>query len=248
MPSTIETGHAKNVAIFQDLISFCKGFGATYNPSSENLKLAALNPQLAAAKAALQAVQTSKAVYDTATNEREIAIANLKPLSTKIINAMVSAMINSQTVDDARTVLNKIHGKRAKKVVVPSAQAIAEGAEPVRTASTAQGSYDKLVDHFSQLIEILKVTPKYSPNENELKVTTLSAQLEDMRDKNLAVSNAWTDISNARINRNNVLYAKETGMVDVAQAVKVYMKSVVGPKNPKYKQLTGLQFTKRVSD
>ena len=35
MPSTSETGHAKNVANFEDLISFCNGYGATYNPSKD---------------------------------------------------------------------------------------------------------------------------------------------------------------------------------------------------------------------
>lgn len=33
MASTSETGHAKNVANLQDLISFVTGYGATYNPT-----------------------------------------------------------------------------------------------------------------------------------------------------------------------------------------------------------------------
>jgi len=32
MASTIETGHAKNVANFQHLIAFVKGYGEMYNP------------------------------------------------------------------------------------------------------------------------------------------------------------------------------------------------------------------------
>ena len=44
MASTSETGHAKNIANFQDLISFCEGYGATYNPTKESLKI----PQLQA--------------------------------------------------------------------------------------------------------------------------------------------------------------------------------------------------------
>ena len=39
MASTSETGHAKNVANFQDLIEFVTGYGATYNPSKSSLKL-----------------------------------------------------------------------------------------------------------------------------------------------------------------------------------------------------------------
>ena len=46
MASTTETDHAKNVATFEGLISFCTGYGATYNPSKAALKLPALATQL----------------------------------------------------------------------------------------------------------------------------------------------------------------------------------------------------------
>ena len=36
---TQETGHAKNVANFQHLISFLRGYGAPYNPTKTLLKL-----------------------------------------------------------------------------------------------------------------------------------------------------------------------------------------------------------------
>ena len=34
MASTSETGNAKNVANFQDLVAFVTAYGVTYNPSS----------------------------------------------------------------------------------------------------------------------------------------------------------------------------------------------------------------------
>ena len=42
MASTSETGHAKNVANVQDLISFLTGFAATYNPSKNALSINSL--------------------------------------------------------------------------------------------------------------------------------------------------------------------------------------------------------------
>lgn len=39
----IETGHAKNVANFEDFISFVTAYGATYNPTKASIKLANLN-------------------------------------------------------------------------------------------------------------------------------------------------------------------------------------------------------------
>jgi hypothetical protein len=114
MASTTETGHAKNVATFEDLISFCTGYGATYNPSRTALTLPALNTQYTAANAAMQAVKTANTTYNNNTNTREIAFKKLKTLSTKIISALASTEANQQTVNDAKTINLKIQGKRAK--------------------------------------------------------------------------------------------------------------------------------------
>jgi propanediol dehydratase large subunit len=128
-----------------------------------------------------------------------------------------------QTVDDVKSTNNKIQARRAKAVEKPDAKALAAGAEPVKTASTSQQSYDKLIDHFAQLIATLTAEPKYLPNENELKVATLNTMLTDLRAKNTAVINATTALSNARIARDKALYGETTGMVDVAQDVKQYV-------------------------
>jgi hypothetical protein len=248
MASTTETGHAKNVATFEDLISFCTGYGATYNPSKAALKLTALAAQNTAAIAALQAVKVAKTGYDNATNAREVAFKPLKALATKIVNGLAATEAAAQTVDDVKTTNNKIQGKRAKAVVKPDAKAIAAGAEPVKTASTSQQSYDKMIDHFAQLIATLTAEPKYLPNENELKIATLNTTLTDLRAKNTAVINATTAVSNARIARDKALYAEVTGMIDTALDVKTYVKSVFGASSPQYKQVSALKFTKRTSD
>lgn len=248
MASTIETGHAKNVATFEDLISFCTGYGAPYNPSKALLKLPALTTQLTGANAALQAVKVAKTAYDNATNARELAFKPLKPLATKIVNALAATEASAQTVDDVKTTNNKIQGKRAKAVEKPDATALAAGAEPVKTASTSQQSYDKLIDHFAQLIATLTAEPKYLPNENDLKVATLNTMLTDLRAKNTAVISAYTAVSNARIARDKALYAETTGVLDVAQDVKQYVKSLFGATSPQFKQVSGLKFTRSTAE
>lgn len=248
MASTTETGHAKNVATFEDLISFCTGYGASYNPSKAALKLPALTTQLTTANIALQGVKTAKTAYDNATNAREISFKPLKSLATKIVSAITATEAADQTVDDVKTTNMKIQGRRASKVEKPSAEALTKGAEPVKTASTSQQSYDKMIDHFAQLIATLTAEPKYLPNENELKLTALNTMLTDLKAKNTAVINATTAASNARITRDKALYAETTGMIDTALDVKTYVKSVFGASSPQYKQVSGLKFTKRTGE
>jgi hypothetical protein len=196
----------------------------------------------------LQAVKTAKTAYDNATNARELAFKPMKPLATKIINALAATEATAQTVDDVKTTNLKIQGRRATKVEKPSAEALAKGAEPVKTASTSQQSFDKMIDHFAQLIATLTAEPKYLPNENELKVATLNTMLTDLRSKNSAVISATTVLSNARIARDKALYFETTGMVDTAQDVKQYAKSLFGATSPQYKQVSKLQFNRAKGD
>lgn len=248
MASTIETGHAKNVATFEDLISFCTGYGAAYNPSKAALKLPALTTQNTGAIAALQAVKVAKTAFDNATNAREVAFKPLKSLATKIVNGLAATDATAQTVDDVKSTNIKIQGRRAKAIEKPDVKAVAAGADPVKTASTSQQSYDKLIDHFAQLIATLTAEPKYIPNENELKVATLNTMLTDLKAKNTGVITATTVLSNARIARDKALYAAIVGMVDTAQDIKQYVKSLFGATSPQYKQVSGLQFNRPKGD
>lgn len=70
MKSTSETGHVKNIANFQDLISFCQGYGTSYNPTKESLKIVQLQAQYQSAQDNLNITKTQKATFDSATNER----------------------------------------------------------------------------------------------------------------------------------------------------------------------------------
>lgn len=56
MASTSETGHAKNVANLEKLITNVIGLGTVYNPSKESIKLPALNTLLVSAKGVINNV------------------------------------------------------------------------------------------------------------------------------------------------------------------------------------------------
>ena len=114
MASTSETGHAKNIANFQDLISFCQGYGATYNPTKESLKIPQLQALYQLAQDKLNATKTQKTNFDNATNERRNSFANLKPLATKIINAFAVSGADTLAIADAKTVNKNYKGHLLK--------------------------------------------------------------------------------------------------------------------------------------
>ena len=121
MASTSEVGHAKNVANFQDLIEFVTGYGATYNPSKNSLKLPQLVALKATAETKLTDVISKNTVYNNKVNERMIAFGNLKSLSTRLVNALQTTDASDETIDDAKGFNRKIQGKKASSTQTPTA-------------------------------------------------------------------------------------------------------------------------------
>jgi len=245
MSSTVETGHAKNVATFEDLIGFCNAYGAPYNPKKPVLKLPALIAQHKAANVTLLAVKDAKTAHDKATNAREIAFKPLRQLATKVVSALAASDVISQTVDDARSTNMKIQGRRVKALKKQVVVAGADAPAPVRTSSTSQQSFDKMVDHLTQLVSTVSAEPEYDPNERELSVPTLNAVIADLRAKNSAVIATTATVSNARIARDRALYADVSGLIDTAHGVKQYVKSLFGSNSLEYKQVSKLKFLNR---
>lgn len=240
MASTSEVGHAKNVANFQDLIEFVIGYGATYNPSKNSLKL----PQLIAlkdnAQSKLNDVITKNTIYNNKVNERMVAFSNLKSLSTRLVNALQTTDATTATINDAKTFNRKMQGKKASASQTPTDP----NAPAPATISTSQQSYDQLIQHLTGLKSVLEEEPSYTPNETELQVATIDAKIADLTAKNTAVSTAYTSISNSRISRNETLYTSDNGIFETASEVKKYIKSVFGASSPQYNQVSGIKFSK----
>ena len=241
MASTSETGHAKNVANLQDLISFVTGYGAVYNPTKNALKLAQLNTLATTSQTSLADVTTKNTVYNNKVNERVVAFSNLKSLSTRLINALQTTDATPQKVADAKAFNKKMQGIRAKAV----ATATDPNAPAPTTISTSQQSYDSQIQHLAGIISVLQSETSYAPNEIDLKIVTLTATQTDLTAKNNAVATAYTNISNSRISRDTTLYKEDTGLFDIATEVKKYIKSIYGATSPQFAQVKGIEFTKK---
>ncbi|MBK7700817.1 MAG: hypothetical protein IPJ39_19875 [Saprospiraceae bacterium] len=89
MGSTSETGHIKNLAHFEDLISYCQAYGTTYNPSNAALAIPQLQAVYTAAQTMMNNFKVKKLVL-TMPSIRRIAFEDIKPLATRIINALIA--------------------------------------------------------------------------------------------------------------------------------------------------------------
>jgi hypothetical protein len=238
MPSTSETGHAKNVTHFEQLISFCNGFGGNYNPSKATLAISEITNLHHSAQNELQNVINLTINYNNVVNTRAISFEPLRKLSTRLVNAFSVTDATDEMIKDAKTINRKIQGKRAKEITAPTDP----NTPAPTTISTSQQSYDQLIEHFAKLITLLKSEPSYNPNEADLRIPTLDALLAQLRADNTNVMNAYTNVSNARISRDATLYKEKTGLVDTALEVRAYVKSVFGSSSDQYTQVKNLAF------
>src|SRR6218665_1814900 len=115
MASASETGHAKNAALFESLISFCAGYGSAYNPSKAELQIAALTALRTRALNSIGALNASKTALTNASNVRRGAFAPLKKLCTQVINALdATASADKLLASDAKSINHKIQGRRVR--------------------------------------------------------------------------------------------------------------------------------------
>ena len=243
MPTNTESGHAKNVATFANLISFLSGYGTAYNPSNKQIQLAALQTQHQTASDNLANINDLLSNWQIAVNDREEAFDPLKKLATRIINSLSASGVSDLVVEDAKTSARKLQGKRATPK--PKEDPTKPEGEKDKTISASQMSFDNRIENFDKLISLLATQGDYNPNETDLKLETLNDQLNDLRNKNTRVQDAYTTLSNARITRDQLLYNAETGLVKTAGDIKKYVKSVFGADSPQYRQISKLRFIGR---
>ena len=245
MATNSDINHAKNVTNFETLISVVVSLGATYNPSKDSLKLPALQTLHSAATDSMTALKNAESATATAVDTRELAFKSIGSLFTRINNALKASNSTVQADDTAKSIFRKLHGKRASAKLTEEQKAIllAEGKE-VNQNSNSQMGYDDRVENFESLISFLQTVPEYNPNEEELKITTLQALLSDLKAKNISVMQNRIAEDTVRGLRKSVQNTPLTGLVDIANDVKSYIKSVFGVNSTQYKLVSKLRFVK----
>jgi hypothetical protein len=174
-------------------------------------------------------------------SERFIAFSGLKPLSTRLVNALQTTDATDQIIKYAKGFNKKMQGQKATTAGTTPSDS---NAPAPTTISTSQQSYTQQIQHLAGLISVLQSEPSYTPNETDLQVATLVAKQNELSTKNNEVATAYANISNARITKNTTLYSTEGSIFDVASEVKKYIKSIYGASSPEFAQVKGLEFKK----
>ena len=209
-----ETGHAKNVANLDELISYATGWGTAFNPTKASLMLTALQALSKSGQDAINAVNAAIPAYTNSVAAREAAFAPLNKLVTRAVNALKATDTTIQVDESAKTFSRKIQGRRATpKMTEEEKKAASAAGKEVVEISSSQMSFDSRLDNFDKLIKLLSSITLYAPNEADLQVASLTTLYNDLKVKNNVVITAATMLSNSRILRNEILYKMTAGFI-----------------------------------
>jgi len=227
---------------FEKLMGICTGLGGNYNPGKQNLQVNAMTTLSTIAQQIGEEVREARKAYDNATNAREQAFSDIRPLSSSIYFMLKSYGANTLLLADALNCKRRIWGapiSKPKAVDPEKAKEEKTGARP----SYGQG-YITIAEYFDRLVKTVASEPVYQANEPRLAVAGLQQKATELFSLNKAVADAEIRLEEARIKRNTVYYIAAESLVETAGAVKAYVRSVFGYDSQQHQQVQKLRFTK----
>ena len=237
MSSTSEVGHAKNVANLQKLTEQVSVY-TLYNPPVASLSVPNLQTLYTTAVAKLSEVEEKRNANKNAIALRQTAFENLKPTATRIINLLDILGLPEGTLNQAKTLNRTIQGTNKKpKTTPPPPEGAGAG------ASTSRQSYTQQAENFGILLQLLATIPAYTPNEEDLMLENLTTYHRSLVSTTQPVDQTEAELKVKLIERNQILYTEGTGLYDIAQNVKKYVKSIYGGTSPEYANVSSIKFT-----
>jgi len=240
MSKTYETGHAKNVANANLIISYITQLDTIYKPSNADIELDNLQTIYTAAFADMEDINAALPPYTLAVDDRKMVFAPVNKKLTKLHKVYRATKgVTEAQLEDFMTISRKLRGTRKTQPAAPV---------PPETEQTqysvSQLSYDQRTNTFAQLIELLQNTPNYAPNETEYQIRTLQIEREQMMRTTQQVADTYFPLNMARGKRNQTMYTGKTNLVDTFNTSKDYLYTILDTKSPEYKAIAKLKFKK----
>lgn len=231
-----EKGHAKNIANTDLLLSVIRGKADVYKPSNSKLKIDNLQRVAEDGQESQKLLNYSVPDYSNAVRERQEYFRPINRFITKLRKSYKAVEdITEKQLENFMTIARRIKGERKP------------GKSKIETAeqhSVSQQSYDQRTNNMEQMVALLEGTKNFNPNEEIFKVDTLKGMYKEMLAKTRAVNAAFAPMNANRTRRDAILYANEDNLVDLFNAAKDYLFSILDSDSAEYKAVGRIRFRK----
>ncbi|MEI6851888.1 MAG: hypothetical protein WCL06_03560 [Bacteroidota bacterium] len=232
-----ETGHVPNLENFGKEIIAVTEYADLYNPSNDLLKILHLQTVQTNAANALQQIIQLETPRSNVLKARMLLFHEMMLYTTRIFCALqASKDVNKVIIQGAQYFVRKIRGERkSAKILNPSP-------EDAKQISASQHCYFNQAQFFSRFINFVLSQPGYTPNETELLAPAMHDFEASLNQINVDAAEANAPWLLALSDRNEIFYAPTTGLVDIAYAVKKYVRSVKAITPVQYSLISGLRY------
>lgn len=213
----------KQVAALDKVSQICNAYGASYNPSNEAIMPTALVSLLEQAREKTKAVNVARAAYILAVTARAEGFEGIPKLAVRVTHLLDAAGLSKEQLEDVKMLKRRFFYPNRKKVAITKGD---DGTNPpaVKTTSSYGLGRDSILDKFEMLIELLQSIPAYKPKDTEFQVAQLKARLSELQAINFAAIQARSNLTTARIERNEVLAV----VAETTRLAKAYIRGKFG--------------------
>nr|WP_321451973.1 hypothetical protein [uncultured Carboxylicivirga sp.] len=211
--SLTETGRASKMQAANNFITFLNSI-SNYAPPSPDLTVSHLEEVLRTATESHEKVSVIQAECAIARGNRNTVMKPLSKTALAVKDLMASMDIVEEVYQSIKALCDKITG----------------------SSRLSQQGTEARVDHFSQLINILKGLDNYAPAREELQIAQLESFLQQMKD---GINNVYTcenNLKHAQIIQKEA-FNGDNGLYGITRRIKLYLKSLFGARSAQYKAI-----------
>jgi hypothetical protein len=238
----MESGHAKNVANFEQVIIILTALGMVYNPGQALILLAALQTKLIEAKAVLAAVDTAEAEKRLRVNDIQAEEAELGKFMVNIKRTVEVELNDPAFTAEIQSIINRSRPKSRDTGLIDDPLTPEDES---RTAhSMSQSSRDNQIAGLADIIALLRLRIDFKTNDAEYTLAAIEARFDALTAKNNAAKASNANLGNALDARDAVLYDEETGIIKLVKLIKNQLAVKPGRESTAYQQINALEFRK----
>jgi len=238
--------HQQNVDNLELIIAMVVTFEPAYDPSETRLSIPNLKLVKTNGDAVLLHLKEADIACGFAVTARTTVFGGFGGFITRVINAFRISDVPEQTIVQCEAIVRKLRNKKASENDAPVEKTEGdEHEEPGRRNKKRNGSFGTKIENFGKLIVLLKSQPAYKPNEKDLTVAALNKKHTALKQANSDCIRKDATAESLRKERYDVIYSAKNGLVDIALASKLYVKSAYGATSTQYKSISGISFVRR---
>jgi len=254
MKKVAESGHIKNVALYDKIVVDAEETGSSYNPASNDIKIANLILRRDEIHNVMENLNIAEAEAADAINQRQFIYVELLDRSMRIVGEAVACGADEKIMAEIRSFIRKLRGQRAKAIIEPVVKPATDADIDVGKAgndlatkvkrSVSQQGFDNRLGHFRKIIETVAMINGYAPNEPEMSIAGLKTFSDDAFAATKNVNQKIHNLNGSRTLRDKLLYRKGTGLVFLGERIKGYFKATFGPHSNEFKKVKDVRFKK----